>query len=98
MHHATIHPRESFLINIAAGDDRTTGHVATAQALCERDDIRLEIPMFEPEHLTGAPEAGLDFIGHEERPVLPAKLLRSIIEVALRIFAAFALDRLEEER
>src|SRR3954469_8665914 len=98
MHHASVHPAKSFLVDIAAGDNRAARHVAAAQTLRERDDIRLEVPMLESKHFSGPPEAGLDFITNEEGPVFAAEGLGPLEKIAFRRLATFALDRFDHER
>ena len=62
MHDTTVHPAEGLLVNVAPGHNRAARHVAAAQGLRERDDVRLEVPMLEPKHLAGSSETGLDFV------------------------------------
>jgi len=93
----TIHPAESPLVDFAASDDRATRHVAATQTLRESNDVGLEIPVLKPEHFSGATEPGLDFVAEQQRSVFPAKLLRPFEEIGRRRFAAFALDRLDDE-
>src|SRR6266567_9119219 len=97
MDHATIHPAESLLINLAPRHNRAARHVAAAQRLGQRDDVRLEIPMLEAKHFPGAAKSGLHFIGNEQRPVFAAKLLRANEEIGLRRFTALALNSLNDE-
>src|SRR6266581_4117330 len=97
MHNATVHSAECFLINLAPRNDRAAWHVAAAQRLCESDNVRLQIPMLEAEHFTGAAKSGLHFIRDQQCPIFTAKLLRANKEIGLRRFAAFALDRLNDK-
>src|SRR6266404_3730073 len=97
MNDAAIHSTKGLLINITPGDDGAARDVTAAQCFRERDDIRFKIPMLEPEHLSGAPEAALDFVGNKERAIFPAKLLRAREKRLARRFATSALDWLDYE-
>ena len=81
MNHAAIHPAESLLISLAPGHDRAAGYVAAAEALRQGDNVRLQIPMFEPEHFASPTESSLDFVADKHRPVLPAKRLGALEEI-----------------
>ena len=85
VHHTTIHPAEGLLINVAPRNNRAARDIAAAQGLGERDDVGLEVPMFEAKHLAGAAEAGLDFVADQKRAVFSAKLLRTLKEIGPRI-------------
>src|ERR1700720_1122463 len=97
MHDAAIHSAKSFLINFATRYDCAAGDVTAAQGFCQRDDVRLEVPMLEAKHLSGAAKSSLHFIGNEERAVLAAKLLRAHKKICLGQSAAFALNRFDHE-
>src|SRR4029077_18674499 len=97
MHDTAIHSAKSFLIDFAPRYDCSAGDVTAAQGLCQRDDVRLEVPMMEAKHLSGAAKSRLHFIGNEERAVLAAKFLRAHKKICLGQFAAFALHRLDHE-
>src|SRR6516165_1333961 len=62
MHYATIHARKCFLINVPTRDDGAARHETTTKTFCDRDNVRLQIPMLETEHLPSASEPGLHFI------------------------------------
>ena len=94
---AAVHPRKSFLVDFAPADDRARRHVTAAQRFRQRDDVRLQIPVLEPEHLAGPTETGLHFIRNQQRPIFAAKLLRAREEIALGCLATFTLDRLDHE-
>ncbi len=97
MDHATIHPAEGLLVNLASRHDRAAGDIAAAQGLGQGNDVRLEIPMLEAKHLAGASEAGLDFVANQKGAVFSAKLLGAVKEIAARIIHALALYRLDDE-
>src|SRR6516225_7671166 len=67
MHYATIHARKCFLINVPTRDDRAARHETTTETFCDRDNVRLQVPMLETEHLPSASESGLHFIGNQQR-------------------------------
>src|SRR5438105_15482549 len=98
MHDAAVHSRKCFLISLAPGHDRATRDVAAAQCFRKGDDVRLEVPVLEAEHFSGAAESGLDFVGNEERAVLAAKFLRPRKEICPRGLAALALNGFNHER
>src|SRR5437867_8540772 len=98
MHHATVHSRKRFLINLAPGYDRAAWDVAAAQRFRQCDDVRFQIPMLETEHFSGAAKSGLHFVGNEERTVLAAKFLRPRKEICPRSLAALALNGFDHER
>src|SRR5205807_9079508 len=97
MNNATVHSAEGFLINLAPGHDRPAGDVAAAQTFRQGDDVRLQIPVLEPEHFPGPSKSSLDFVANEQRPVLSAKLLSALEEVRLRRLAAFSLDGFDDK-
>ena len=85
MDDATVHARKGFLVNIAPRHDRAAGHVTAAQRLCQRDDVRLQIPMLKSEHFSGATKPGLHFVGDEQRAVFSAEFLRANEEIGLGV-------------
>ena len=81
-----------------AGDDRAERHAA-GDALGQADDVRLDAPVLDGEHLAGAAHAGLHFVGDQQDAVLVAQLAQLAMELRRRHeVAAFALDRLDEDR
>src|SRR3954447_12272247 len=98
MHHAPIHPAERFLVNIAPGHNRGARNKSAAQTFCNRDDVRLQIPMLKAEHLSGPAQTSLNFIGDEQRSVFSTQFLSPNEEVGLRGPAAFSLHGLDHER
>src|SRR5437588_6801245 len=98
MNDAPVHSRKRFLINLAPGHDCAARHVAAAQCFRKGDDVRLEVPMLETEHFSGASKSGLDFIGNEKRAAFPAKLLCANEEIGLGGLAALALNGFDHER
>src|SRR4051794_5006530 len=97
MDHASVHPAEGLLINLAPGHDRAARDVAATKRFREGDDIRLQVPMLKAEHRAGPPEPGLDFVANEKGAEFAAEFLGAIEEVARGSFATFALDRLDHE-
>src|ERR1700730_12098748 len=97
MHDTSIHSAESFLINFETRYDSAARHVTAAQGFRQRDDVRLDVPMLEAKHLSGAAKSGLHFVGNEERAILAAKFLRAHKKICLGRFAAFALHRFDHE-
>src|SRR5260370_26780934 len=95
---AAVYARNRLLINLAPGHDRANRNVAAAQCFREGDDIRLEVPMLEAEHFSGASKSGLHFVRNEESAVLAAKFLRPRKEIRPRGLAALALNGLDHER
>src|SRR5439155_8447653 len=67
------------------------------QGLCQRDDVRLQVPMLEAKHFASAAESGLHFIGNQQCSVFAAKLLRADKEIGVGRFAAFPLNRLNDK-
>ena len=53
---------------------RADRHVAARQRLGEQHHVGLDAPMLDREELAGAADAGLDFVGDEQRAVFAAKL------------------------
>ena len=58
--------------DLGLADDRRQRHAAR-DALGDRHEIGLDAGVFDGEHLAGAREAGLDFIGDEQDAVLVAQ-------------------------
>src|SRR6476660_9853896 len=98
VHNAAIHAAKRLLINFAAGDNCAARHVTAAQRFREGDDVGLQIPMLESEHLTRSTEAGLDFIRDQQRSVFAAKFLGTNKEIRLWRLTAFALNGLDDKR
>src|SRR5438046_7749359 len=72
---------------------------AGRNAFRDRDDIRMEVEMFEREHLARAAHTALDFIRNQENAVLS----RNFLELGEKIrrrkdIAAFTLNGLDHDR
>ena len=80
MHHGAVHAIEELVENALAREHRADRHVAARQRLGEQHHVGLDAPMLDREELAGAAEAGLDFVGDEQRAVFggtaPATPLR----------------------
>src|SRR5207253_4016111 len=76
---------------------RADRDVAAGERLRDGNEIRLEPPVLEREHLPGAAKARLHLVDAEERPVLPAERLRTLEVAGRRQVHAFSLDGLDEE-
>src|SRR5437763_646285 len=98
MNDAAVHPRKCFLVDVPPGDNRAARDVTAAERLRQGNNVRLQVPMLEPEHFSSAPEPGLHFIGNEQRAVLATEFLRANEEIGLRSLAALALNGLNHER
>src|SRR5262245_40026390 len=97
MHYATIHARKCFLINVPTRDDRAARHETTTETFCDRDNVRLQIPMLETEHPPSASEPGLHFIGNQQRSVFPAKFLGTNKKIGPWCLTTFALNGLNDK-
>ena len=53
---------------------RADRHMAARQRLGQQHHVRLDVPVLDREEAPGAAEAGLDFVGDEQRAVSPAEL------------------------
>ena len=72
---------------------------ARRDALGHDQDVRLDVPVLDREHLAGPPEAGLDLVGDEQDPVLAGDLAEPRQEPRRRHdVAALAEDRLDDDR
>src|ERR1043166_8781488 len=98
MHHAAVEPAEGLLVHLPSRDDRRARHVAAAQRFRDRDDVRLQPPVFEAPPATRAAETGLHFVADEKRPRLATKMLGLRVKVVLRELHTLALHRLDNER
>ncbi len=53
-----------------------TGTCPPDSAFGEQHHVRLDAPMFDRQKASSAADAGLDFIGHEQRAIAAAQALR----------------------
>ena len=68
-------------------------------ALGHDQDVRLDVPVLDREHLAGAPEPGLDLVGDEQDPVLAGDLAQARQEPGRRDdVATLAEDGLDDDR
>ena len=68
-------------------------------ALGHDQDVRLDAPVLDGEHLAGPPEAGLDLVGDEQDPVLAGDLAEARQEPGRwHDVTALAEDRLDDDR
>ena len=81
-------------------EQRRADRHAGAERLAERHQVRLQAERGRVERPPGAAEAALHFVGDEQRAGAAARRRRSPSAVALRDrpHAAFALDRLDDDR
>src|SRR4029077_16518908 len=80
-HNAAGHAAERLLINFAPRNDCAAGYVTAAQCFREGDDVGLQIPMLESEHLARSTKARLDFIRNQQCAVFSTKFLRTNKEI-----------------
>ena len=72
---------------------------AGRNAFGERDDIRMEVEVFEREHLAGAAHTALDFIRNQENAVLSRDLLELRKKIRRRDdVAALTLNGFDDDR
>src|SRR5262249_22514943 len=72
---------------------------AGRNAFGDRDDVRMEVEVFEREHLAGAAHAALDFIRNQENAVLACDLLELRKKIQRRDdVAALTLNGLDDDR
>src|SRR2546422_10205938 len=78
-------------------EDRTQRHQAAPERLADRDEIRRDAEVFDPPHLPGATETGLDLVRDEEPAVLIGELAKPEHEILRRDpDARLQGDRLED--
>src|SRR2546422_7321193 len=78
-------------------EDRTQRHQAAPERLADRDEIRRDAEVFDPPHLSGPTETGLDLVRDEEPSVLIGELAKAAHEVLRRDpDARLQGDRLED--
>src|SRR6185295_3518181 len=76
-----------------------TDRQARAQALGQRHDIRLHVPVLAGKHFPGAPYARLHFIENQQNAVAIAELAQARQKSIGRYqVATFALNRLDQDR
>ena len=91
---AIEHPIEHF----APAGDRTDRHEAARERLGQQHEVRLDPPVLRRQKATGAPHAGLDLVGDEQRAVGPAQAGRFGQIVVAREIDPLPLNRLDHER
>src|SRR4051812_36996083 len=88
---------EDAVVHTLRHQQRTHGDVTARERLRDRYEVGLEVPVLEGEELPRASEACLHLVDGEERPVLPAELLRPGEVAVGREVDTVTLDRLDEE-
>ena len=72
-----LHSIEDLVEYLLSREDGPDWHVSARQRLGEQDHVRLDVPVLDCQKAAGAPQAGLDFVSDEQRPVPAAKLGRA---------------------
>ena len=89
---------EDVVVDLTAHQARPHRHVAARERFRDGDDVGLEAPVLEGEHLPGASEAGLHLVQREVRPVPAAELLRALQVARRGEVHALALHGLDQEQ
>ena len=97
MHHRAIHAIEDLVEDALARQQRADRHVAAGQRLGEQHHVGFDIPVLDREEAAGAADAGLDFVGDEQRAVFAAERGRARQKLIGGHVDALALDRLDDE-
>ena len=84
VHDGAIHLVEDLVEDALARQQRADRHVAAGQRLCQQHHVGLDIPVLDREEAAGAPDAGLDLVGDEQRAVFPAERGRARQELVGR--------------
>ena len=97
MHHRAVHAVEQLVEDPLAHQHRADRHMPARKRLREQHHVGLDVPMLDREEAAGAPEAGLDLVGDEQRAVAAADLGGRLQIAVGRQVDALALDRLDDE-
>ena len=73
MHDRAIHLVEDLVEDALARQQRADRNVAARQRLRQQHHVGLDIPVLDREEFSGAADAGLDFVGDEQRAVFAAQ-------------------------
>ena len=98
MAHRPLHAVEHAVESGARDKHRADRHEPAGQRLGQTDQVRLEPPVLQRQEATGAPNAGLHLIAHQQRARVAAQPLRGRQIAVGGQVDALALHRLDDER
>jgi hypothetical protein len=97
VHDRALHRVEHAPEHRPTGERRADRDVATGERLRDGHDVGIEIPVFEREQASRAPEPGLDLVHRQQRPVAAAELLGARQVAGRGDVHALALHGLDQE-
>ena len=97
MNHGAVHLIEYLVEDVFARQQRADRNMAAGQRLRQQHHVGFDVPVLAGEKPSGAADAGLNFVGDQQRSIAAAQRGRARQKFIRRHVDAFALDRLDDK-